>query len=45
MLNIVRIIWQRIVGLTWNGVRKSVGMFSDECVLDVSPANTVSSYT
>lgn len=31
--------------LTWNGVCKSVRVFSNECVLDMSPANTMSSYT
>lgn len=45
MLNTVTIIWQRIECLTWNGVSKSVGVFSDECVLNVSSANTMSSYT
>ncbi len=28
--------------LTWNGISKSVWVFGDECVLDVSSANTVS---
>lgn len=32
-----------IQSLTWNGVGKSVGVFSDECVLDVSPANAMCS--
>lgn len=41
--NAVTVIW--LGCLTWNGVSKSVGVFSDECVLDVSSANTVSSYT
>lgn len=45
ILTVVTIIWQRIGCLTWNRVGKSVRVFSDECVLDVSSANTVSSYT
>ncbi len=29
--------------LTWDGIRESVGMFCHESVLDVSPADAVSS--